>query len=154
MSPIQWSIKSEPLRIGPATSSWKSAPGDSTVQSPYRITAVGSKRSVQNFDQGNNMIRFAFEEHRFLIFLLRSFSSHINVYRDFIHKSPNVEKTQMSLNGQMDKLWHIHITLLILHLTLKVLSIYYLLLQIKFVNPFKNRVLLLYSLKIIKCLHC
>ena len=47
-----------------------------------------------------------------------------------------------------------YITLLILHLTLKVLSIYYLLLQIKFVNPFKNRVLLLYSLKIIKCLHC
>ena len=113
MSPIRWSIKSEPL-IGPATSSWKSAPGDSTVQLPYRITAVGSKRLVKNFDQENNTIRFAFREHRSLIFLLRSFSSHINVYRDFIHKSPNMEKTQMSLNGQMDKLWHIHITLLIL----------------------------------------
>lgn len=36
---------------------------------------------------------------------------------------------------------------LILHLTLKVLSIYYLLLQKKFVNPFKSRVVLLYSLK-------
>ena len=35
---------------------------------------------VKNFNQGNNMIRFAFQKPISLACLLRSFGSHMNVY--------------------------------------------------------------------------
>lgn len=60
VEPIQQSSKSESLGVSQASGSLKSTLGDFNVWSQCGITAVGSEEPVKNFNQGNNLISFAF----------------------------------------------------------------------------------------------